>query len=153
MSCVFTISQKHNSRVQYRKYNMSKDYKCQFCYKMFKNSGSLATHRYRYHPYTPRMTKSTKIEDDIFSINSDVSSSFGETSGSVLEMRIKSNKLTIDEETDDSKQENDDSEESENEETENEGDEKVDEDENSDDTSDSDGYGDSETKSNVSELQ
>ena len=74
---------------------MAKDYKCPSCYKMFKNSASLATHRYRYHPYTPRLTKSTKIEDDISSINSDISLSFGESSGSVLEMRIKSNKLAI----------------------------------------------------------
>ena len=57
------------------------------------------------------------------------------------------------EETHDSKQEDDESEESESEETENEGDEKVDEDQNSDDTSDSYGDSDSETESNVTELQ
>ena len=81
---------------------------CIACSRFYKNKESLRAHRNRYHPYprktsksnedvpySLRMTKSTKIEDDISSINSDISSSFGETSGSVLEMRIKSNKLDI----------------------------------------------------------
>ena len=74
---------------------------CIVCSRFYKNSDSLRAHRNRYHPYprktsksnenvshTPKMTKSTKTEEDISPINSVISSSFDETSGNVLGMRI-----------------------------------------------------------------
>ena len=50
---------------------MYKSRKCTSCDKTFKNSASLATHKHRYHPYSPR--KSTKGDDEIFSVISDLS--------------------------------------------------------------------------------
>ena len=74
---------------------------CIACSRFYKNKDSLRAHRNRYHPYsrktsksnedvsyTPIMTKSTKIEEDTSSINPDISSTFDETSGNGLEMRM-----------------------------------------------------------------
>lgn len=53
------------------KTKMPKIYRCFSCTKKFKNSSSLASHRYRYHPY---LSKRLKADSDVSSIISDVSS-------------------------------------------------------------------------------
>ena len=59
-------------------------YSCQTCGKSFKNSASLASHKYRYHPYSPKEKSSIlrpivkeTIESDSMSSTSNISSSNG----------------------------------------------------------------------------
>lgn len=69
-----------------------KNRKCSPCDKTFKNSASLATHKNRYHPYSRR--KTLIREDDLSSVNSDVSS-LSSVRDLGLEMKIDDNKREI----------------------------------------------------------
>ena len=71
---------------------MSKARKCTTCDKSFKNSASLATHKNRYHPYSPR--KSIISEDDLSSVTSDVSS-LDTVRNDSLEIKIDDNQHKI----------------------------------------------------------
>ena len=77
---------------------MSKTFSCISCAKLFKTSASLASHKYRFHPYSAKTKRATKIlDDDLSSLKSNLSatSSFSNASDIELETKIGDNKSDI----------------------------------------------------------
>ena len=74
---------------------MGKSYMCTSCGKMFKNSASLATHKYRYHAHSSKIKGFTKpMEHTPASVYSDTSS-LGDISSDMLDIKIDDNKADI----------------------------------------------------------
>ena len=77
---------------------MSKTFSCPSCAKMFKTSASLASHKYRFHPYSAKSKRTTRIIDnDLSSLKSNQSatSSFSNVSDIELETKVGDNKSDI----------------------------------------------------------
>ena len=77
---------------------MSKTFSCLSCAKLFKTSASLASHKYRIHPYSAKTKRATKIiDDDLSSLKSNLSatSSLSNAPNIELETKIGDNKSEI----------------------------------------------------------
>ena len=74
---------------------MGKSYMCISCGKMYKNSASLATHKYQYHVHSSKNKGFTKpIEDTPASMYSDTLS-LGDISSDILDIKSDDNKTDI----------------------------------------------------------